>query len=288
MGASSTCRMDNTSGGLTNLNADGRDLARPFFSQNFNAPSSELVGRPGFSDGAVSYHTTGHLWGADANVRRKFATDGSWSLDGLLGYRYVSLVESATVDERFVGLPTGAAAGIDRVVSDGFRTSNSFHGGQIGAAFAIQRGRWNFDAKAKFALGVTSETLSVAGYQRQVGAGPQPDMPGGLLALASNLGRHTQNKFAVLPEVNFNVGYDITPRWRVFVGYNFMYLSNAIRPGGQVDPTINENQVPNFAAIRAGLGQPAPGVVGASRPQPYFKESDFWAQGINFGVQFKW
>ena len=106
---------------------------------------------------------------------------------------------------------------------------------------------------------------------------------GGLLALpGANAGSFTQNKFAVLPEVGFNVGYHITPHFRVFVGYNFLYLSSVLRPAGLINPNVDPARIPNFPLPNGGSP------VFPPQPAPLFRTTDFFAQGINFGIQFTW
>jgi hypothetical protein len=61
------------------------------------------------------------------------------------------------------------------------------------------------------------------------------------------------------------------------VGYNFLYWSNVIRPGNQVDRVINPNLLP-----------PANGLGGPNRPTFEFHGSDFWAQGVSFGLEFRY
>jgi hypothetical protein len=85
-----------------------------------------------------------------------------------------------------------------------------------------------------------------------------------------------------VPEAALNVGYQIRERTRLFVGYTFLYFSDVARPGNQIDRTINPTQT-NFANA---VGFPPP----AGQPAPLFNlhQSDFWAQGINFGVPFRY
>jgi hypothetical protein len=64
----------------------------------------------------------------------------------------------------------------------------------------------------------------------------------------------------------------------VFVGYNFLYCSNILRAGDQIDTTLDVN-----AATFPITQRP-----GATRPAPKFEDSGFWAQGINFGLHFTW
>ena len=47
---------------------------------------------------------------------------------------------------------------------------------------------------------------------------------GGLLTVpGTNIGRFSQSRFAVVPEIGLNLGYQVTQRMKVFVGYNFLY-----------------------------------------------------------------
>ena len=103
---------------------------------------------------------------------------------------------------------------------------------------------------------------------------------GGILALPTNSGHFTHDPFAVVPEVGLNVGYQVTNRLRLFMGYSFLYWSNVVRPGDVIDRTVNLTQIPS------NLG---PGtLVGPARPAVVLKDTDFWAQGLNFGVAVRY
>jgi hypothetical protein len=66
----------------------------------------------------------------------------------------------------------------------------------------------------------------------------------------------------------------------VYAGYNFLYWNNVIRPGDQIDRTVDVTFVPNPPA-----GVPA---SGQNRPQPLFRQSDLWVNGIQFGAELRW
>jgi hypothetical protein len=66
------------------------------------------------------------------------------------------------------------------------------------------------------------------------------------------------------------------PQVRISVGYEFLYWSSVARPGNDIDSNINAAQVPRDPRFGNGLGDP--------RPAFQFHQSDFWAQGVNFGV----
>jgi hypothetical protein len=62
---------------------------------------------------------------------------------------------------------------------------------------------------------------------------------------------------------------------RAFVGYDLIYFSNVVRPGNQIDTTLNLTGSPAIS--------PSIPFSGAARPAPIFITSSFWVQGINFG-----
>ncbi|MEI8380327.1 MAG: BBP7 family outer membrane beta-barrel protein [Planctomycetota bacterium] len=102
---------------------------------------------------------------------------------------------------------------------------------------------------------------------------------GGLLALPTNIGSYSRDQFSVVPEVGLNVGRQLTDNVRVYVGYTLIYWSSVVRPGDQIDPVINPTQLPT----PTGPGT----LVGPARPAFAFHDTDFWAQGINFGLEFR-
>jgi hypothetical protein len=101
-----------------------------------------------------------------------------------------------------------------------------------------------------------------------------------LLAAGPNIGSFDRNKFSVVPEATFNVGYMVTPTLRAYVGYNFLYWTNVIRPGDQIDRVIDLSFVPN-----SPTNVPASGLL---RPQPTFRQSDLVVQGVQFGMELRW
>ena len=63
--------------------------------------------------------------------------------------------------------------------------------------------------------------------------------------------------------MTFNVGVNLTKSITVFVGYNFMYISQVARPGNQINPVIDSTTVPfspNFGGLgnRPGHREPVP------------------------------
>jgi hypothetical protein len=271
-------------------------LARPFVNVNPTVtlpgvgvgPTAEVVAGPPVATGRVAAQLTSTIWGAEANYRRFLAGNCAARLDALVGYRYLDLSERLTVTESFVRLPgsdltvgTPAAAG---VITDSIRTANHFHGGQIGLAGTIQRGRWSVNTRATIAFGTVFQSADITGGQRLTMAdGSVVTTPGGLLAVpGANIGHWEQSRFAVVPEIGINLGYQVTQNLKVFVGYNFLAISSVVRPGGAVNPYIDAARIPNF--LPAGTGTP----VTPAQPFPQLHTNGYFIQGINFGLMYRW
>jgi len=152
----------------------------------------------------------------------------------------------------------------------------------LGLNSEFRRGHWFVNSFGKIALGTMHETVNVNGAQSIVLTnGTTSTAAGGLLALpGANIGSFSQNKFAVVPEVGVNIGYHFTPHFRVFVGYNFLYLSNVLRAADQIDTGLDVTRIPNFPVAAAPLG--------TARPAIPFRETGLTVQGLNFGLQFSW
>jgi hypothetical protein len=270
-------------------------ITRPFFAPNtavindqagtifLPGEFGEVVARPGLSAGRFEVETESYLWGADVNYRRGICRTCEGARGWFLGYRHLNLTERLRMTEFITA--TGAQApdpiGTRVVVGDTFDTRNRFHGGQVGYLWNRRVGRWDLDARASVALGVTHQTLTIDGFQQRTRPGEVTQaFRGGLLAAGPNLGRFTDNRFSVVPEATFNVGYMVNPAVRLYVGYNFLYWNNVIRPGDQIDRTVDVTFVPNPPANVPPSGQ--------FRPQPTFRQSDLWVQGIQFGAELRW
>lgn len=262
-------------------------LTRPFFNINDNREDSEITASPDRASGALAVDSTSKLWGAEANYRCNICCGCQSRFDLLAGLRYLDLREDLTIREDVMvtavppgGLPPGVAVGDRALVVDDFRTHNQFYGGQVGFDWEYRRGRWVLDSRVKIGLGDNHETIDIRGYQILTHAnGTQQVFNGGLLALPSNSGHFQRDRFCVVPEIGVNLGYQVTENLKAYVGYNFLYWSNVVRPGDQIDRVLDINQIPNFRT-----GPPAP----QRRPLVPFKETSFWAQGVNFGLEYRY
>src|SRR5262245_15449954 len=262
----------------------GGSLWRPYTVINLPGPGvpNPPATTPNFADivtGAITTHTDSFLMGGDINLRRTaFCNCGNF-VDVLLGFRYMHLDESLTVTETSPN-PAGGAA---FALSDRFRTLNNFYGVQIGTIVHKQWGNWSADLLLKAAGGETNSVVEATG-SNNFGGGVPSNL--GLFVNTSNAGRYTSTATSVVPEVGLTLGYNITPRMRVHIGYTAMYWSNVLRPGEQIDPIIDQTKVPFPPGVVAPVFQP----LSPADPHPvlHFHRSDYWAHGLMVGVDFKW
>ncbi|MFV2068419.1 MAG: BBP7 family outer membrane beta-barrel protein [Pirellulales bacterium] len=200
---------------------------------------------------------------------------GTRRLDFLFGFRSSRLRENLGVSENLQtldSLPTTFN------VSDQFSTTNEFTGLEIGYLWGWQNRRWSVDLLSRLALGNTNQQVDIRGSTvRDLGAGPETGA-GGLLALPSNIGSYTRDELSVMPELGATLGFALTRRLRLTVGYTFIYWSRVARPGDQIDLEVNPGLLP-FA--------PVPSTIPA-RPQFVFRDTDIWAQGLNVGADYRW
>jgi hypothetical protein len=268
-------------------------IGRPFVSAFTGAEQSFTVafGDPApFASGDINTHLYTQFWGLEYDMVFAAADTPTSHRTWLVGFRYADLTENLSImqdtnllpgagilfnGQTVVLSPNGVA------ITDIFHTRNQFYGGQVGVRQIFDFGRFSIDASAKLALGSVHQVVEIQGSSSIVNSGVvTASVPGGFLALDTNIGRTTADTFAVLPEVDLKMGYKITEWLTAVVGYNFMYLNSVVRAGDQIDRTVNITHVPTSLAF--GLGG------GSSNPAPQFNRTDFWAQGITMGLLFKY
>jgi len=270
--------LDETVRGLNNPQA--RSLGIPFLNATTGREDVFPLAAPGVSTGSVFVSTTTRVQGAEANIVANLADGRAFRLNGLVGYRFFQVHEGLTVEQMRVRFGAPSTFG---PIYDQFDAHNRFHGGQLGLHADIT-GEWVFcELTGKVALGRTFEVVKIDGATSAYapvlgGVAPVQYSPGGVLALPSNIGRTTENAFAVVPEGTFKIGIKLGDSGRFFVGYNFIYLSDAVRPGDQVDRTVNPAQIPALNPT---------GFV-ADRPRALLNRSDFWAQGLIIGLETRY
>jgi hypothetical protein len=254
----------------------------PFIDATLPGENVSNLALPGAYSGTATQTIESHLWGIELNAARAVAGQGPWRLELLGGFRYLRLGETlsfATSSPDVLGGPVKVFQTVDV-----FDATNDFYGLQLGLRGRYETGNFTMTGTVKVAAGVMHQGLDVSGSLRtnQFTIPTVVTYAGGYFAQGTNIGSDSRNVAAVVPEAGVQVGYRVT-RWLSLVaGYTFLYASNVLRPGEQVDRTINPTQSPSF-------GGPVPAnLVGPARPRVNLDGSDFWAHGLSFGarVQF--
>lgn len=264
------------------LNQRVATLSRPYIDANTGAESALLVSRPGVANGFLEVTNTSRATGWEVNGVGSVLAVQNAKFTALAGYRYFMLNEGLRVEQTTTLLPTAFNPQILAASADQFDASSRFHGGQLGLHAEFRNGPVFIELVGKIGLGRTVEVVRASGQTATVTAGyplslPQT-LPAGFLAGPANTGRITRSAFAVLPEGQFKIGCKISDDSVFYVGYDFIYLSEAVRAADQIDRTIDPA---NTAFV-------PPGFAGGDRPRLGLKSSEFWLQGLTFGFDWKY
>jgi len=257
-------------------------LARPF---NFiwdndpdnelgteNAPASHLIS---FADdtgtlfeGSIGIEAATTFQGFELLMRRRVADWCTGGFDFVAGWRYWRLDDDLFIHENIDRLQDPAA---NIRTADVFRAENRFNGGELGFVAETQWCRWSFGALLKVAIGSTNSEVTIDG---QTVVDEEATQHYGFLALPSNIGVYQDDAFAMVPEFGLNVGYDLTCHLRMTFGYTLVYWGQVARAGDQVSLDLT---IPTDEGEQLGL----------ARPDFPFAKTDFWAQGMNFGLEYR-
>ena len=262
-------------------------LGRPFFDIIQGRETAQLTSFPGRSTGSIGIDTDTQLQSFGFHIQADaLNAPGSQSqiasgcgreprLNMLLGYRYVGLDDNININENVTSLVNNAQGTVN--VRDSFETENDFQGIEFGAIREVPMGRFWFETVTKIALGQNTQKVRINGSTRLVEAGVPETFAGGLLAQRSNIGIYERDEFAVVPELGVTLGFHVTPRFSLTVGYTLVYFSNVVRAGDQIDTDINPGLIPI---------EDNP-LTGPLRPQFLFRQNDFYATGITAGGDFR-
>jgi hypothetical protein len=256
-------------------------LGRPFINAITGLPAAAGVALPGLTQGSVAAREDSRLWGGEVTYRQKFWCDDHISLLALVGARYLNLTEGLIVDESVSILPTvPVIGGLSALAEDQFGTRNSIIAGQVGLEGELNYCRFFINARVKLALGANIEDATILGRTRSPGAPPSPSLNGAFLALPTNIGKRSRTQFVVAPEGIISVGVALTEWMRVSIGYDYLLLSDVLRPGNQIDQVINPAQ-----GLPGSFGGTGPAIP----PRPAFivKDSEFWVQGITVNLEIR-
>jgi hypothetical protein len=227
--------------------------------------------------GSINISSSSQFWGAEFNGLWSVMHCDDFAMAFLCGFRYLNLQEDIDIGANL----NDPVLNIQDSISESFRTRNQFYGGQVGVKFGLHGDRVFLDVVGKVALGDTHQVVTINGTTTQSGPGtsamnPAGTFAGGILTAPTNIGEQTRNAFAVVPQAGIKLGICLFHGVWATAGYDIIYWSSVVRPGQQIDHNVNQTQL---------LGNP---LVGPAAPLPQFVRSDFWAQGLSVGIEFRY
>lgn len=279
-------------------------IARPFYDVLSGAQNAQLAAYPGLANGDVSLHSTSFLQGAwinglcnicfcscsQTNMLNQTNRVNMWApgacyyrLMPLAGFAFLNLDEGLGINETTHVNPLLPASspffgGSTIASSDQFNTQNYFYGGQVGGRAYVSMGRMFVEATGQVGVGVTHSVVDIAGSTVNTPLIGAPVVtPSGFLASGSNIGQFNRDQFAVVPQVGVNVGCWITNNLRAFVGYTFIYWSSVATPGSEINQGLNGTNIPTDLRYNPQAGPAGPAFA--------VRDTSFWAQGLNFGME---
>jgi hypothetical protein len=284
LGVEATCLFFGNKAAVFDETSQGDPIiARPFYNMQTGAQDSSVIAynnQPGetrVQSGSIDIRDGSELDSVEVLLRQVLLQGCGRQLDFLFGYRYGRFTENLSIDSSttFAGgflTPDGTTS----QVSDLFATSNEFNGAEVGFAAKTHYCCFSMELLGKLAVGSTQSSVNINGSTVVTEPNQQPvTYKGGMLALPTNSGSYQQNNFTVIPELGLTLGYDVTCRLKATLGYTMMYWSRIARPGDMVDTNLNPSQFP-------------PGTLsGIPSPQFKFTTTDFWAQGISAGLDYR-
>lgn len=259
-----------------------------------------LFADPGF-EGHFNLKISSLFQGVELNSCACLGCWRGFSLEGLGGLRWLQLQENLTFCIQTKTLPNVPFPPDFYNAKDRFKTANNFFGAQLGLRAHYRCCDWLVEITPKVCLGVLNQSVRIHGDGETLSGnlfysikGPAK-LVGGVFAQPTNIGHHNRNTFAATFETNLRAGYQITNCLEVFVGYDFIMISNVVRPGDQMNRKINPTRTGLAEVSRATVGTgsgpipfgspgPAEAAQGLNEPDFHFKTRLFWAQGLTTGL----
>ena len=265
-------------GQSTNFSGDSTAfpiLARPYTDARNGTQQAVLVAFPGRSVGTLDINASaGNFSTFNLDITENAYDYEGFRLTAMIGYRCYRYDESVTARQSLTVTDPRFVPGTVSIANDSFSTRNEFHGFDMGFRTMHTWGAWSLEGLAKVAVGDLHRRIDIAGDTTTIAPGGTPAvLPGGVLALPTNIGNYESHEWKVMPEVGAALGWQVRPNLSLRLGYSLLVLSGVARAADQIDPNIN----PNFF-------QPPNGRGGQPSPAPILQRTEMWLQSINVGV----
>lgn len=249
-------------------------LGRPFLNVLNGEQDAQLINFPGLTAGQIDATIKSEFYTGEALLLKRTAGWGSSQLDWYLGYRTARLTDDIRILESATVL-AGPATGAQLVLSDQFRSRNTFHGVDLGVRVsATSSPLLELALSGKVAVGTTRSETMIAGFSRTNSAGNTTTSEVGFLTQPTNVSALEEDTFSTVTEFGVTGKRMFRPGLSLTMGYTLFFWHDIVRAGDLIDPAINTSQFP-------------PGVlIGEPRPRRQNSLSNFWAHGFQVGFEY--
>jgi hypothetical protein len=197
----------------------------------------------------------------------------------------------------FGGVAVGGPAAVE--IRDRFTAVNKFNGVVFGLQSEARYGMITASSFFKVGIGNMHQRVNVfgggafvdatgrsgttfgtlGGFASGVGGGNGAAY-GGVLANASNIGTFVNDTFTYVPEIGGKMGIALTKGFTGYIGVNFMFLPDVVRPGEVVSPVVSSAAIPFSVNY---------GATGAARaPGFQFNQQNHWIGGLSLGFMLRY
>lgn len=252
-------------------------LRVPFFNVLSGSAASSALATPGIFRGSAALKVSHKMQGAELNILKNICLCAS-NFIGFAGFRYWNFDDNLSFSANSPVIPVPTVYNYQ----DKFSTQNNFYGAQIGGCYKHCFSSFFIDVRVKIALGAMCQKSNIEGvFHTNEFTGSVQTFEGGFFALPTNLGHHKKTCFSVVPELNLNLGYQMTNNFSLHVGYSVLYATEVLRASKQMSSKLNPTQSANIDFT------PTPVLVGEASPKAKLRATSLWAQGVNIGVDFR-
>ncbi len=252
-------------------------FAQPFFDASRN---NLPVANPVFNvatdrTGQLHLQSGSEVLAADFFVRWLLWRNCATRLDLLCGYQFARINENLFIDTF-----TEKLQGITIAQHDAFVATNEYNAGHVGFLGEYRMGCWGLELLAKFGFGSMRQVVTIGGSTTVTTNGDVSNRASGLLAQsATNGGVHSQDTFSFMEDIGVKLAYYPTERLKFSLGYSLMYWSSVVRPGNEIDLSVDSRLFPP--------GGIPPGGPAATNPAFAFDPTHFLVHGLNLGAEIQ-
>jgi hypothetical protein len=232
---------------------------------------------------------TSALWGLELNGRCTVVQVGGATFGGVFGLRYLNFSEELNINSNVnllrpsdpalqtaadQGNPPPIPANLNFSTMDSLRTFNQFYGARVGADTEIAVGRAFLYARGTIAVGDTHEVVEVNSTTTNITNGNV--LQGGLLSGPLDIGKHSRDRITFVPEAQLRLGYAFTRWLKGYVGYDVLYMNQAVRPSDVVGTSTIATNVTVANSTNT---------INVHQPTFKFADSEVLVQGLTFGLE---